>query len=144
MPTPTTTHDTKSNSKALIDFGCDQYYHAGRLLDEDKYDLAVEYLERVATYAQGARELLLELAERKSRKEGYAFVQIRPDGKGGFTAAVLEEGKFRVFASGPYTELVKAVHGAGLSSAAIESRFIVPTLDKNITHYLSLEKVDAA
>lgn len=133
--------DTKWSAATLM-HGCShQITHAERLLAEDQHQKTLECIDRIQTYAKAARELVLELAEAQPET---AVIRLTPDGRDGFKAAILENGSFRVFASGPYPSIISALHAVGLSSGELERRFIVPTPNPNITHYLTLSRVDAA
>lgn len=125
--------------ETALEFGSEHHKHAHRLLEDGNLSRALEHAQQAYDRLTAALPLLTEEAANDATGRGCAMVRLRPNDQGVFEAAIMDDGEWRVFASGPYTELVKAVGRLGYSASKLEERFIVPYPRANITHYVFLE-----
>lgn len=145
MPLTITKDDvTKDDLTEFMDNGAALFHHAARLNQDGKIDQAIELIERVESYQQGALEMLYEMATIKAENTGHALIKLIPKGDREFLAQVKDGEEWREFASGPFTQLLKAIVALGYSTTRIEERFIVPIPKGTISHTFLLDRLKTA
>lgn len=124
--------------------GASLFNHAARLNDEGELDQAIELIERVEAYQTGALEMLYELATERTESKSHALITITPAGDNKFVAEVKEADGWREFASGPFSELLKAIVALGYSTARLEERYLVPLPKDTVKHTFLLDSLKTA